>query len=65
VRALVAGALLVALVLCAGCQGMAASTRPPTGQVTSGSSGQGNAELDQIQSTLDSVSARLDADSGP
>jgi hypothetical protein len=58
-----------ALVLCAACQGMAGSTAPPAGQVTSGqvTSGQGdpNAELAQIESTLDSVSAGIQADSAP
>ncbi|HKN96700.1 MAG TPA: hypothetical protein VJX10_06260 [Pseudonocardiaceae bacterium] len=50
-----------AVVLCAGCTG----TSAPAGQVTSGPNGRSGAELDQIQSTLDSVSARVDADSAP
>jgi hypothetical protein len=54
-----------ALVLCAGCQGGTGSAPAPGpgGQVDSG--GQLGVELDQIQSTLDSVSAQINADSAP
>ena len=60
-----AAAVGAAVVLCAGCQGMSGSS-PAPGQVTSDSDpGQLGAELSQIQSTLDSVSAQLNADSAP
>lgn len=54
-----------AAVLCAGCTGTSGPAPAPGGQVTSDQGGRLGAELDQIQSTLDSVSARIDADSAP
>ncbi|HEX5119065.1 MAG TPA: hypothetical protein VFW65_28080 [Pseudonocardiaceae bacterium] len=62
-----AAAIGAAVVLCAGCQGMSGSSPAPAGQGTSdsGDPGQLGAELSQIQSTLDSVSAQINADSAP
>ncbi|HEY1572871.1 MAG TPA: hypothetical protein VGG05_16120 [Pseudonocardiaceae bacterium] len=59
-------AIGAAVVLCAGCQGRSGSS-PAPGQVTSdsGDPGRPGAELSQIQSTLDSVSAQINADSAP
>lgn len=56
-----AAAIGAAVVLCAGCQGMSGSSPAPD----SGDPGQLGAELTQIQSTLDSVSAQINADSAP
>lgn len=61
-----AAAIGAAVVLCAGCQGMSGSSPAPGGVTSdSGDPGQLGAELSQIQSTLDSVSAQLNADSAP
>jgi hypothetical protein len=55
-----AGAAVLAL--CTGCQGMTGSTAvpPPTNQ-TAGF----DQQLDQLQSTLDSVQAQINSDSTP
>ena len=56
------------LVLCTGCQGMAGSSAvppPPTTQVNTGDTAGFDQQLDQLQSTLDSVQAQINSDATP
>lgn len=71
---LVAGACLAVAAACTGCRGtMGSQQQPvPTAILTQDnaggsdtSDGQPGSELDQLQSTLDSVQAQLNADSAP
>lgn len=65
-----AGAGVAVLLACAGCRGTAGSVEQPTAVVTQDNAGSGTSDdqpgsqLDQLQSTLDSVQAQLNADSG-
>ncbi len=59
---LAAGAAVLAL--CVGCGGGVGATSD-TGTATSGSASDLGSQLDQLQATLNSVSAQVDADSTP
>jgi hypothetical protein len=58
-----AGVAVVAL--CTGCQGGSTAVPPPTNQTNSGDANGFDQQLDQVQSTLDSVQAQINADSTP
>jgi hypothetical protein len=58
-----------AVLLCAGCRAMSGSTAvPPAPATVTGTDSAGDqagSQLDQLQSTLDSVQAQVNADSAP
>ena len=66
-RLALAGTGIALLLVCVGCHGTAGSNQQPTTVVTGGSGtsdDQPGSQLDQLQSTLDSVQAQLRTDSG-
>lgn len=77
--AMLVAAAAMLLAVCTGCRGIAGTTPAPVSNPTanptanpavsaapgSGAAGQLGARLDQLQSTLDSVQAQINADAGP